>query len=329
MIAKIKTENIIYDAFVFAVEYVGLKSRVIVFDEFYNELICVYYWNNCGKNVIFTDYDSINYSINTEHFKSYWDDKKIFDTIINKKYSWKMLEEAKEIQKSIKIENWIKLKRTNEFEALMNSSLGFHDSYIVDIITLDNGIEILFDTTWGAYIKLRCTKVIKHNLTLYDSFNDCEYEILQDRVKFKFDSFNTNSDVILEAEEIEFRVYHQVKFYFTNYELSDNKITFYNNKVIVKDIYLDELSICNGKCGMLNISWDLNLVLFMENYFIVLTNQLYRGKEEMYDPIYEDLICKFKEKNMDLFDLEDYECQGYIPNYGELLFEEEYKEGYN
>ena len=125
-----------------------------------------------------------------------------------------MLEDAIKIDNSMKIKEWKKLEYINDLSGLMNSVYGFHDSYVVEINTNNEYTEILIDTTWSLYIKLRCYGVIRNDLSPSESFYNASYEILEDSIKLTFDSFNRDDEVILEANKMEVKLYHEFEYKF-------------------------------------------------------------------------------------------------------------------
>lgn len=325
MIAKIKGDKGVYNAFIFGYD----RNKIVVLDERLEELICVDYWNSFhSRNVLITDYDLSNYAYNTDSYKAYWNDKNIIKTITDKKYTKEMLEEAKLIQNNLCNDKWIKLKSKNEFDSLMESSSSFHDSYILYLKQEEDVLEVLFDTTWNAFIKLRCKGIIKNYLTTDDYFSHAYYEILDDRVKIVFDSFNYDDDIILEAKEIEFIAYHEYRYVFTDYKMSDDEIVFYNQKNIVKSIKYDDLVVNaivdDNIVGIIKPSYDeYEITLFLEDYYITFKNSNYKDDDDKYQTLIDDIILNFNEfglnlyKNIDYFEFE--------PDYGDVIYEEIHK----
>ena len=320
MIARIKTKYNIYDSFVFAYKKVNYKERIIILDENLN-LICLDCWSNHNLNYLIIDNDTLNYKYVSDKFISYWEEKDIFNIVAKKKYSEQMLEDAIKIGNSMKIKEWKKLEYINDLSGLMNSVYGFHDSYVVEINTNNEYTEILIDTTWSLYIKLRCYGVIRNDLSTSESFYNASYEILEDSIKLTFDSFNRDDEVILEANKMEVKLYHEFEYKFINYEVLESGIKFYDKDEIVQFISYDELKENINNVGIINITNQFNLVFFLDDYMLKFVNTKYKKNEELYEQIYNDFISKFNEKDLKLFEI-DYFASG--NNYGEILYQEKY-----
>lgn len=329
MIAKIKAGKLIYDSFVFALEYKGHDSKVVVLDESYKNLIVVDYWNNMDRNVLFTDMNCDGYYYNNDIFKSYWPDKNIIKNIEKRKYKEEMLNEALKLQQSIKKDEWIKVKCNSDLDALIDASGYFHDAYIVKVNKTNEYTEILFNTTWNAYIQLRCYDVFLNELVEDDCFNHCDYEFNEDNVILRFDSFNYDKEIILKAKEIEFKVYHEYKRKFTDYKISDKEITFYYKDNINEVVKINELvsnSIFEKETiGIIDFPFGIKLNFFYENYILCMECVKYKDEDLNYEYA-KEIEEDFKKNNLNLYIDSDWECEDYNFkfDYGNAIYEEKY-----
>ena len=87
MFAKILHHSTTYYSPVFAVSIKHSNIKAVVFDEAFAELIVVDVFKNNQYTPLFINYDTEDFSINEEGLKSYWNDRNIFKTVKNKKYT--------------------------------------------------------------------------------------------------------------------------------------------------------------------------------------------------------------------------------------------------
>ena len=97
MFAKILNNNKVYYSPVFALTMKGRNNKAIVLDESFTQLVVVDFFQKYEYKMLFLDYNAENFAINENDFKSYWNDRKIFEIVKRKKYTQKMLDDAKEL----------------------------------------------------------------------------------------------------------------------------------------------------------------------------------------------------------------------------------------
>lgn len=163
MIAKVRSENELYDSIVFAIYKKGWASEVLVFNRNYTALQFVKIWipdrnvfiYNAEKNgwIIkkkIEGYDWILENVNRKFFKT-----KINEAILDK---------CKELQATVNECEWLDINNKIDVDGLIYASLDFHDSYIKNMYT-DNGKQYIhFNTTWGCEILFELDGKVKTNL---------------------------------------------------------------------------------------------------------------------------------------------------------------------
>ena len=230
MIAKIVHNDSIYYSPVFAVSTKYRKMKAVVFDSSFSQLIVIDVFKNNKYFMFFMDYDVDGFSINELGFKSYWDDRKIFKTVKNQKYTAQMLEEARVMLRRLNPREFTALKSRTDIEALEFNSGTFHDGYILGMKEKDGALEILFDTTWGSLIILRCRGVLENSLRVGEIFLYCDMTIEDDgTVELLFDLVITENTRTIRAKHIEFKPLFDKRTNIKKFEYS-----FSNNGLVVK-----------------------------------------------------------------------------------------------
>lgn len=330
MIAKIKNKNKIYDSVVFAFSCKSLKSKVIVFDETYTKLIVL----NCSwkskTEVLFTSFDCENYRINEDSFKSYWNNKKIFNLVDKEKYGEDILSEAKELQSKIEQKEWYEINNFYELQGLVFTVGHFHDACVIKINEKEQYTEVLIDTTWGLYVLFRCYYVIDNTLDLNYCIQDCKYSYKDGIIEILFDDEFVGS-YKLKCKKIEYKYYFERKYALETYCLENNTIEI-NNKSdetkidfnLIDTIIFSTEEITN--IGMMKYFDYLSTYTFAQgDYFIVL--QIYPKHNEHISDFkvrFEKLRDELGEKGLYFYNVfEECVLQNAVKSFGNVIFKEE------
>ncbi len=340
MFAKIKGNSTVYGSVIFAVIYKGLKSKAILFDETYSQLIVLdFFDNNHRPRILFMDGDHSSWSINQENFKSYWNIKDIFKVVDNNKYNNKMLEEAKLIQSNSISSDFNDIKTQYDIEALELCSFNFHDSYILKMETNMDTFKILLDSSWGTCIYIEGVDVIQNDLNSTNFFDDCQVSVEDGNVVFKFYDFESEQ-IVLKAKSIRWKALFDEKYNIKmdNIKLDNDKMTFFYGK----DEIVVHLGNINDSLFNFNKDNTIGFLAFIEDYsatFKLIDNNTMRsicitkGSLEKWEE-YKDRVLSFKEivenniYNVIVLEDEEYNGYGGIDN-GETLFQEEYSKIYS
>ena len=164
MIAKILHNNSVYYSPVFAVSIKRNNCKAVVFNSSFSQLIVLTIFRDSRYNILFMDYNTDNFSINEDKFKSYWNDRNIFKTIKHKKYTQEMLQEAQEILTQMTPKEYTTIMSKLDLEALDINTASFHDGYILAMKEKSDTLEILFDTSWGSLAVLRCKGIVEKEI---------------------------------------------------------------------------------------------------------------------------------------------------------------------
>lgn len=169
MIAKIRTENGIYNSIVFAIYNKGWKSEAIVFNQDYTELQSVKFWSRK-----FFSYKRNIYIYNCEKDDAWVSNNKVegYDWVLDNatnKFNKLVVNEAildrcKEMQSTVKDCDWFDIITKTDVDGLMEVAISFHDSYVKDRYTQSGKQYIRFDTTWGCDILFELEGDVKTNL---------------------------------------------------------------------------------------------------------------------------------------------------------------------
>ncbi|MBQ2805007.1 MAG: hypothetical protein IJF10_03920 [Clostridia bacterium] len=245
MLAKILSDGRVYHSPVFAVS-MKYPCQAVVFDSSFSELIVVDVFRDNKYTLLFLNFDTDGFSIDNSQFKSLWNDKNIFWKIRRKKYTPKMLADAKKILRANSFGEFTSIEKSSDIDALSLNSGSFHDGYVLGIHEENSTTEILLDTSWGAFIVLRCKEVIKNDLQLGRIFSHCDIRIDNDCVEFSFVPMFGMEDLLLIAKHVEFKSIFERRIDLKKFEyrFDDNKLALKTNAGWVKidgcdDVILD------------------------------------------------------------------------------------------
>lgn len=331
MIAKVMHNNSVYYSPVFAVSFKMGNSKVVVFDSSFSQLIVVPISKGQRYTTLFMDYNTENFSINEESFKSYWGNRNIFKIIKNKKYTPEMLEEAREILKQIKPQEFTKVKSKADCEALEINTGSFHDGYILAMKEKNDTLEILFDTSWGSLAILRCKGIIENGLDIGYVFYHCDINIDNDgTVTFLLNAMSHYEECVFKAKEVQFKPLFEKRIPLTKFEytLENRELAFEcdNQTIRISKTNNDILDFTER--NVLGYFQDDEIMqrCFIFSEEIVYSFHQYIEKKEKANP----KVAKFKEKCehqgfvFDSYPLDDY-FEEYEYDYGELIYSYQYK----
>lgn len=330
MIAKVMYNNSVYYSPVFAIYIKRNNSKAVIFDSSFSQLIVVTIFRNRNYNVLFMDYDTNEFFINEDKFKSYWNDRNIFRTIKHKKYTPEMLEEAKTILTKMKPKEYTTITSKSDLEALEFNTGYFHDGYILAMKEKNDTLEILFDTSWGSLAIFRCKGIIQNDLEIGYVFFHCYMDIDMDGVvTFSANAMSHYKEIIFKVKEIQFKPLFEKrmplkKFDYTvdNHELA---IKYDNQAITINKVNNHILDFC-----------ERNVLGYLENDEIMQRCLIF-SEEIVYS------FCKYIEPNkkinpkvaefqeecekhgfvFDRYPLDDY-FEEYEFDYDELIYSQEY-----
>lgn len=170
MIARIKTENGYYDSIVFAIFKKCCNTQVIVFNENYDNLVLNYLYK--GKVFIF------NKEINSEWIEKKkvegydWVLKNVSKRFFKTVFNQSILDKCKELQSTVKYQEWSDIKTQKDIDVLMDCTAYFHDAYVKQMYADGEKQYILFDTTWGCEILFELDGNVQTNLI--QEYTSCE-----------------------------------------------------------------------------------------------------------------------------------------------------------
>lgn len=170
MIAKIKTDNGIYDSIVFAILHNSWESKFVVFNQDFTHLQTINEFDRKNGYIvrnafIYNSEKAVDWidSKNTEGYK--WVLNALDDNFnMQQLFDNGFIEKCKALQSAVKDCVWLDLKTETDIDGLMEAAFGFHDSYIKDMYTQSGKQYILFDTTWGCEILLELDGNAETNL---------------------------------------------------------------------------------------------------------------------------------------------------------------------
>jgi hypothetical protein len=201
MLARILYDGGVYTSPVFAVSIKRSGIKAVVFDDSFSALTVVEMYQGNQYNLFFMNCNTDGFSIREKKLKSYWNNRRIFRAVKKGAYTPQMLQDAKNILKETKIEDFTVIQSPADLEALNFTAGNFHDAYILGMMEKDGVLEILFDTSWGSFILLRCKGVTVNELEKVESmFFHCEMHTDTNGTTLCFDGCKT-----LKAEQMAFR----------------------------------------------------------------------------------------------------------------------------
>ncbi len=333
MIAKIMTNDCVYSSPVFAVSLKHHNTKAVVFDSSFSELIVVDIFKRDRYKILFTDFQADDFAINEQSFKSYWNDRKIFKRIKHKKYTTQMYEEAKKILAHTKQHDFTDIKTPSDLDALDFNTGSFHDAYILGM-TEDNGeLQILFDTTWGCFLSLRCKGVLQNELAVGATFCGCSMMLDDDgNVVLSFGQISSDEDRILKAKNVRFKALFEDRIPFENftYAFSNNELTIHKGNNIIRVDKVNTEILDFGKrnvLGYLEID-DIIIRIFIFAEDIVFSTLKYADNRMF--PKLTDKAKSFQQEGekrgyrFDTFPWDEEHFVSTVPDYGELIYREKY-----
>ena len=229
MFAKILHNDSIYYSPVFAVSMKYSNKKAVVFDDSFTKLIVVDVFRNNQYTTLFMNYDTEDFSINEDGFKSYWNDRNIFKTVKSKKCTSKMLDEAKEILSRSRQQEFTEIKTSSDLDALDINSGSFHDGYILGMQEKNGVLEILLDTSWGTLIILKCQGIIENSLKIGSVFSWCDMRIDDEYVEFSFEPMSCSNEEVLKAKQVKFK-----PLFVKRIDINKFEYNFSNNNLAIK-----------------------------------------------------------------------------------------------
>lgn len=214
MIAKVRTESTVYDTLVFALFSNGWDSEIIGFDEGIQSLIFIRFWAEKGLNVA----DKRNvYIYDSSTIDETWitiEDNNGFRWLISDEGLLKcirhgkpihndILEKCLSLQSLVKTQDSFEIGTAQDIKNLMTVAMGFHDSFVEAIHTLQSETIILMNTTWGCKIEFIICQVLYNSLEVgygkWGEIFDASIFIENDIV-FWVDAMGINSSSEIEEE---------------------------------------------------------------------------------------------------------------------------------
>jgi len=331
MLAKVLHNNSVYYSPVFAVSIKRNDYKAVVFDRSFSQLIVLTIFRNARYNILFMDYNTDNFSINEDKFKSYWNDRNIFKTIKHKKYTPEMLQEARGVLSQIRPQEYTTVTFKSDLEALEFNTVSFHDGYILAMREKNDTLEILFDTSWGALAVLRCKGIIENDLKIGYSFDHCDMDINKDGViSFSASPMSHSKESILKAKEIQFKPLFEKRIPLKrfDYTVDNHELTIkYDNQAIkINKANNDILDFTERNVLGYLENDEIMQRCFIFNKDIVYSFYQYMGANKKPDPT----VAKLKEECerqgfvFDNYPLDDY-FEEYEREYGELIYSCAYK----
>lgn len=345
MYAKILIDNIVYISPVMALSLSGWNSKAVVLNSDYSKLIVIdFYGKNLSNQFLLIDSDYDNFAIAENGFKSYWNNRNIFRIIKKKKYTLEMLNEAKFIADNFKKSTFKYVKSDKDLEVLELNTGSFHDAYILAMRQDADELEILFDTTWGSLVFLKCSGIIKNTLNIGDSFFYCDMRIdeKEQYIEFNFDATKYNDERVLKAKNMSFNFLFEKNIVLKNFEynIDDNGV---NLKLNNADYYFSFKEIHNNildlkernVIGYLDTDNDMaKSFILLENYVLSFYTYYISNKKNAKIPILINKVKEFKKDCMlhnlyfDDFPCYDYCCAPIEERLGELIFSQKYSKIY-
>ncbi len=337
MFAKILHNNSVYYSPVFAVSMKRTNNKVVVFDSSFEKLIVVDIFKRNHYTTLFMNYDTENFAINDVQFKSYWNDKNIFRTVKSQKYSLEMLQEAKVILCQTKPQEYTEIKSSSDLDALDINTGAFHDGYILDMHEKDGNLEILFDTSWGSLVILKCQDVIESSLIIGETFSWCNMRKDDEYVEFSFDPLSCENEKVLKAKQIKFKPLFEKRI-----DINQFEYRFSNDKLLIKSKN-EWVEIDPANNDILDLK-QRNVLGYLENEdnvhrclmpsgdivygFFKFENNV-RCSKKATNKIQEfQEACEQKGLLFDLFPFSDEDISEDSFDYGELLYSHKYSTAY-
>jgi hypothetical protein len=333
MFAKILHNDSVYYSPVFAVSMKYSNNKAVVFDDSFTKLIVVDIFRNNQYTTFFMNYDTEDFSINEDGFKSYWNDRNIFKTVKSKKYSSEMLAEAKDVLSRSRQQEFTEIKTSFDLDTLAINSGSFHDGYILGMQEKNGILEILLDTSWGALIILKCQGIIENSLRIGSVFCWCNMRKDDGFIEFSFEPMSRENEEVLKAKQVEFKPLFEKRINRNEFEHS-----FSNDNLLLKNKSV-WIEIDNSNNDVLDFK-ERNILGYLENKdeihrcfvfrgdivysFFKFNSNINRSKRttEKIQTFQEE--CEQKELYFDKYPFSDDEFEEYEYDYGELIYIHKY-----
>jgi len=345
MFAKIMIGNEVYISPVMALSLSGWNSKAVVLNVDSSKLIVIdLYRSNSSNQFLLIDYNYDNFEIVENNFKSYWDKRNIFKIVKSKKYTLEMLNEAKNILDNFNYSKNIDVKSNKDLEVLEFNTGSFHDAYILAMKQNGNRLEIVFDTTWGSLVILKCNEIIENTLNVGDTFFHCDMRIEEKEqyIEFNFDSPNYNEERILKVKNMSLYFLFEKQTVLKNFDYSINnngidlKLNNIDYSISYRDIHNDFLDLKERNViGYIDIDNDMvKCFILLENYVLSFYSYNISNKENAERTLLLNKVNEFKNKcelhnlYFDDFPWCDYFGVPIEERLGELIFSQKYSRIY-
>ena len=287
MYAKVlNKDGKLYYSPVLVLRYKGWSSWFVVFDDTYTKLIKTNYWKNDKQQIQLIDNDLSGYKIIENNLMSIWDFKTL-KLCKSRKFNNSLLEEAKKYIKNYYVKDYIDIKNEDDCKLFCDVSMGCHDGYILDLKQLEDEYELLINTTWGCYIRVKAVGHIKTNINDSMIFYDVNATIVDGKTSMKFvcmDSETKEDIAFLVADNISFKAYFEEKKKFstlTRYEISKDRLSIYNGN---KE---ESIELCNNLIYFYKNSYEFN-------FFFETEDKITNFVIDKVDSLTEELVDKLK-----------------------------------
>ena len=345
MFAKIMVGNEVYISPVMALTLSGWNSKAVVLNADSSKLIVIdLYRSNSSNQFLLIDYNNDNFEIVENNFKSYWNKRNIFKIVKNKKYTLEMLNEAKNILDNFNDSKYIDVKSNKDLEMLELNTGSFHDAYILSMKQDDDELEIVFDTTWGSLVILKCSEIIENTLNVGDTFFHCDMRIDENKqyIEFNFDSPKYNEERFLKVKNMSLYFLFEKQTVLKNFDYSINDDGIYiklNNidySISYRDIHNDFLELKERNViGYIDNDNDIvKCFILLENYVLSLYSYNISNKEKAKRTLLINKVnkfindCRLHNLYFDDFPYYDYFCAPIEERLGELIFCQKYSRIY-
>lgn len=244
MYAKVITKNNkIYYSPVLVLKYWGRSSWAVVFDETLTKLIRIKYWSDYVFSKVkrpslqIVDYDSNNYCIFKDDIKSIWNKKIDLLKCNFGLFTKKHLEYAKRYLKKYESKNYTTVKNAKDLDNLRECAFDFHDGYLLMKTNKNEYEELLFNTTWGSYIKLRVSGNVDNTVDPLEIISDSTSKIENNRIQLNFNNMfdfeYEKNDMHLIVDRLEYKDYFEIRLEIKelkNYSIEKNDLIVIDSK---------------------------------------------------------------------------------------------------
>ncbi len=252
MFAKIFHNNKTYISPVLALSLCGWRSQVVVLNEDGSSLIVKNIFDRaCQTAVIFINFDCGDFAIAEENFKCLWNEPNIFQLVKKRKYTQATLDEALERAKRAPTAAFYPLENEYDIEGFSLSVMGFHDAYVLGMREKDGELELLIDSSWGSFVRLKCHGVERNDLKEGDAFFACAITKGEQAIEFAFDTFSGGGGKLLKAQEICYDVLPEQKLKAKGalrYEVQEDGVKLENVEIKFGALNQDVLDLKGRNC---------------------------------------------------------------------------------